>query len=150
MKKVKRTIGRVDKADFPSLNLENIHVKIDTGAYGCSIHCDHIEEIVLEGQKALRFQLLDPKHPAYNHRQYTVHNYSEKVVKSSTGIPEKRFVVKADILLFNQLYPIKLSLTNRGEMKYPVLLGRTLLNGQFVVDSAKKNLSYKLKTEIAQ
>jgi len=39
-----RTIGRIDKADFPELNLQNIEVKIDTGAYTSAIHCDYIEE----------------------------------------------------------------------------------------------------------
>lgn len=146
-KKIKKTLGRVDRVDFPDLHLEEIDVKIDTGAYGCSIHCDHIEEVEVEGQKHIRFQLLDPTHPNYNHRKFEFSQYKTKIVKSSSGVPEERFVIQTRVLLFNELHSINLSLTNRGEMKYPVLLGRTLLNGKFVVDTSRTNLSFKHKGE---
>ncbi|MEO2061132.1 MAG: peptidase, partial [Mesonia sp.] len=42
--KSKKTIGRVDKADFPELGLNEIAIKIDTGAYTSSIHCEDIHE----------------------------------------------------------------------------------------------------------
>ena len=146
----KYTIGRTDKADFPEFGLEEIDVKIDTGAYGCSIHCDHIEEIEENGVKRIHFQLLDPKHEQYNHKPFSTEHYTVKTVKSSTGVPEERFVIESEIRLFNLVFPIRMSLTNRGEMRYPVLLGRTLLNGNFIVDTAKTNLSYKHKTKHSQ
>ncbi|WP_296344084.1 hypothetical protein [Winogradskyella sp.] len=37
-------LGRFDKIDFPKLNLHNIDVKIDTGAYTSAIHCSKIKE----------------------------------------------------------------------------------------------------------
>ncbi len=142
---MKLTIGRIDKADFEEFGLEEIDVKIDTGAYGCAIHCDHIEEIVEKGEKLLRFQLLDPEHPKYNHKSFTTPNYTVKTVKSSTGVPEERFVINTEINLFDKNFNIRLSLTDRGEMRYPVLLGRTLLNGNFIVDTSKTNVSFKRK-----
>lgn len=143
----KLTIGRFDKADFPLLQLHDVDVKIDTGAYGCSIHCDHIEEFELDGQKAIKFQLLDPSHPNYNHKEFISNDYILKTVKSSTGVPEERFVITTTILLFKTEYSIRLSLTNRGEMRFPVLLGRTLLNKNFLVDTSRTNLSYKHKAQ---
>lgn len=139
------TIGRIDKIDFPDLGLTDLDVKVDTGAYGAAIHCDHIEEVNHNGLPAIRFQLLDPMHPQYNHKEFTIAQYKVKRVKSSNGQIQHRYVFETRILMFNKLYTIELSLTNRMEMRYPVLLGRHLLSRRFVVDPARTHLSYKKK-----
>lgn len=140
--KEKLIIGRKDFANFPELGLEFIAVKIDTGAYTSSIHCQQIEEIEFEGQKAVRFQLLDPSHDQYNEKIFIFNNFKLKSIKSSMGHEEMRYVIKTKIALFRKLYPIELSLTERGEMKYPVLLGRKLLRKRFLIDPSKQNLSF--------
>lgn len=138
-------IGRTDKADFPDLMLKNLDVKIDTGAFTSAIHCHQIEEVVLKRKKVIKFKLLDPTHPKYNNKQYATSRFSQKIIKSSFGRSEKRYVIHTRIRIFGKTFPIDLSLSERGEMKYPVLLGRKLLMGKFIVDPAKYNLSYKQK-----
>lgn len=139
--KEKKIIGRKDFADFPELGIQNIAIKIDTGAYTSSIHCHDIKELEINGIKHIQFQLLDPSHDLYNNKHYTTSNYTLKNIKSSTGHSEKRFIIKTIIQLFNNKYPIQLSLSERGEMKYPVLIGRKLLSGKFIVDPSKYDLS---------
>jgi hypothetical protein len=51
---------------------------------------------------------------------------------------ENRFSIKTEIFIFGKSYPIDLTLTERGSMKYPVLLGRKFLSKKFIVDTAKK------------
>ncbi|MHB0754159.1 ATP-dependent zinc protease family protein [Polaribacter sp. M15] len=142
---MKITIGRVDKADFPELSLKQIDVKIDSGAYTSSIHCSNIEEISLNNTPFIKFTLLDPEHSLYNNKEFTVKNYTSKIVKSSNGISETRFMIQTEILIFNTIFPIYLTLTERKDMKFPILLGRKFLNKKFIIDTAKKNLSHKLK-----
>ncbi|MDA3879958.1 MAG: RimK/LysX family protein [Prolixibacteraceae bacterium] len=137
----KKIIGRKEIAHFPEFGLKNIDVKIDTGAYTSSIHCHQIEEEVFEGKKVLCFKLLDPKHKQYNNKIITSKNYRQKVIRSSTGHASKRYIIKTVIELFGQQYPIDLSLSERDSMKYPVLIGRKLLSGKFIVDTAKINLT---------
>ncbi|APZ46739.1 peptidase [Polaribacter reichenbachii] len=144
---MKITIGRVDKADFPEFSLENIDVKIDSGAYTSSIHCSNIEEIIHENNSFIRFKLLDPDHEFYNNKEFTTKKYASKLVKSSNGITEKRFLIETEIVIFNTTIPIHLTLSERKDMKFPLLLGRKFLNKKFVIDTAKKNLSYKLKNK---
>lgn len=136
---MKLTIGRSDIADFPELNLYGIETKVDTGAYTSSFHCHNIE---LE-DGILRCQFLDPEHEKYHEKFFYFTNFSEKLVKSSNGVSEKRFLIKTEILIFDQTYPIELTLTERGSMRYPVLLGRKFLSKKFIVDTAMKNISYK-------
>lgn len=142
---MKITIGRVDKADFPELFLEDIDLKIDSGAYTSSIHCSNIEEISKENVTFIKFKLLDPEHDLYNNKEFSTKNYSSKLVKSSNGISEKRFMVETEITIFNTTFPIHLTLSERKDMKFPILLGRKFLNKKFVIDTAKKDLSHKLK-----
>lgn len=142
---MKITIGRSDKADFPDLRLEDIDVKIDSGAYTSSIHCTNIKEYSTNSEKIIKFTLLDPEHSLYNSKEFKTNKYTSKDVKSSNGISEKRYLIETEILIFDQVFPIHLTLTERKDMKFPILLGRKFLNKRFIIDTAKKNLSYKLK-----
>lgn len=146
MSKEKRIIGKKDKADFPLLGLENIDIKIDTGAYTSSIHCHEIKTEMVDGLKIVKFKLLDPTHKNYNHLSLSAPIHKEKKVKSSIGKAEKRYLIKSKIILFGKSYNIELSLTNRGSMRYPVLIGRKLLNKKFLVDTSLINLSYNHKS----
>ena len=144
---MKITIGRFDKADFPEFKLSDIDIKIDSGAYTSSIHCKKIKEIVINDDKYIEFTLLDKEHPLYNNKVFTTKTYSSKLVKSSNGISEERFLINTAIVLFNQPFSIDLTLTERSDMKFPVLLGRKFLNGKFIIDPSLKNLSSKLKNK---
>ena len=140
-------IGRNDKADFPELNLRSISLKVDTGAFTSSIHSCDVKEIELNGEKHIEFKLLDPLHIKYNNKTFKVKNYKVKDIKSSFGSIEQRFIIQTLIKIFDQEYPIELSLSERGDMKFPILLGRKFLNNRFVVNTALQNLSNKLKRE---
>jgi len=145
MKKKKRKIGRIDKADFPEFQLNNINVKIDTGTYNSSIHCSEISEVVRNGEKIIRFKLLDNEHAEVYFDELFIANYQLKEIKSSNGISELRYVVDSEIILFGETYITSFSLTDRSDMKYPILLGRKLLSKNFLVDVTKTDLSYKKK-----
>ncbi|PKQ63870.1 peptidase [Labilibaculum filiforme] len=142
---MKIIIGKIDRADFPDLHLTDIDLKVDTGAYTSSIHCHQIKELQVGTEKHLKFTLLDPSHPDYNEKEFTVKKFKRKRVKNSFGKSETRFVIETIIILFNKEFPIELSLSERSEMKYPILIGRKLLNGKFIVDTSKRNISFKLK-----
>jgi len=144
--KKKITIGRKDKADFPAMGLKNIDIKMDTGAYTSAIHCHKIEKKLIKGKEFLMFTLLDPSHAQYNNTTISTDEFSEKRIKNSFGSSEKRYVIETNIKLFKKKYMISLSLSKRGEMKFPILIGRRFLMGKFIVDSSKYDLSYKNKT----
>ncbi len=134
-------IGRREKVDFPEFELCNLVAKIDTGAYTSSLHCSNIREIKKKsGEKYLTFKLLDPSHPQYSENKYKSKNYSQKMVKSSNGKSELRYVIVTEINIGNNKHKIALTLTNRQDMRYPVLLGRKLIKRIYIVDVSKLNL----------
>ena len=71
----KKIIGRVDKADFPTLNLMDIEVKIDTGAYTSSIHCYK----VIEEDNLLKCSFYSKEHPNFNRKEIIFKNYSSQL-----------------------------------------------------------------------
>lgn len=88
----------------------------------------------------MSFYVLDPEHPEYENRPFEIPVHKVKNVKSSNGIAEERVVIKQRIEIANKSIKLDLSLTNRAEMRYPVLLGRRFLNKKFIVDVSKKYL----------
>lgn len=140
-----KVIGRLESIDFPEWDLYDINAKIDTGAYTSSLHCHHIKAYEEGGKKFVKFNLLDPSHDTYNDKLFKLPIHRKKVVKSSNGSTEERFVVKTKVKIFDRLFTAELSLTDRSEMRYPVLIGRKLINGRFVVDVSQKYLSKEIE-----
>ena len=136
-------IGRLERVDFPEWDLYDIDAKIDTGAYTSSLHCHHIQAVKEGGKEFVKFNLLDPSHETYNDKLFKLPIHRRKVVKSSNGETEERFIVKTKIRIFDKLWEVQLSLTDRSEMRYPVLVGRKFINDRFLVDVSQKYLSKK-------
>ncbi|TGD83160.1 ATP-dependent zinc protease family protein [Hymenobacter wooponensis] len=141
----KRMVGRRELVDFPAFQLWGVEAKVDTGAYTGAIHCSNIRvETLPDGQHYLHVQLLDTLHPNFDGMHMKFANFSLRDIRSSNGEVQKRYVIQAAIRLFGQDYSTEFSLSDRSDMKYPVLIGRVLLRqARLVVDVARLNLSYK-------
>src|SRR5690606_1452316 len=115
-----RTLGRYDRVDLPELGLSNIHAKIDTGAYNCSLHCHRAE--VVDGK--LEFILLDEEHPEFTGMKFSFANFDIRNVRNSFGEVERRFVIVTTITIFEEVITTEFSLSDRGSLKFPILIGR--------------------------
>lgn len=123
-------IGRREFVSFPELNLHGIEAKIDTGAYTSSIHCDSIEVV----DSKVRCVFLDETHPNYTGIAEEFDIVKQVNVRSSNGMEEMRIMIRSHITILGETYKILLTLTNRSNMNYPILLGRKFLHGKFLVD----------------
>jgi hypothetical protein len=141
----KRLVGRRELVDFPAFQLWGVEAKVDTGAYTGAIHCSNIYvETLSDGQRHLHVQLLDTSHPDFDGKPMKFADFSLRDIRSSNGEIQKRYVIRAAIRLFGQDYDTEFSLSDRSDMKYPVLIGRVLLRqARLVVDVARLNQSYK-------
>ena len=125
-----KKVGRSEKISLPDFGIVNIQAKIDTGAYGVAMHVDDIR---LEDDK-LCFNIDD--------REFIYEKYKTITVKSSFGRVQKRFSILTRILIGNSVYKFYISLTNRKNMRYPVLIGRRFLyKFDYLVDVKKKNIN---------
>ena len=128
-------IGRRERVDFPDLGLFGLTAKIDTGANTTALHCHHVR--VENG--VLFFRLLDENHPEYQDREHRFDTFEQKLIRSSFGEEEMRYIIRTRIRLGNRVIRSIVSLTDRKSMKYPVLIGRRLLKNRFLVDVSLLN-----------
>jgi hypothetical protein len=136
-----QTLGRSDRVDLPGLGLENIHAKIDTGAYTSSLHCSSAE--VVNGK--LEFVLLDEEHPEFTGMKFTVKKFTQREIKNSFGEAELRYVIKTTIKIFDRKIRAEFTLSDREKLRFPVLLGRKILRNRFLIDVTKKDLYFQSK-----
>lgn len=139
--KKKTVIGRRDIANLPDFGLQGVEVKVDSGAYTSSIHVTYCEEVDSTSGKVLEVCFLDEQHPAFTNERIRFKEYRRKKVKSSTGQEQLRYFVKGNIELLDRKVRTEFSLTERRGMRYPILLGRKLLNKNFLIDTSLVNVS---------
>lgn len=125
-----RILGRGELIDLPELGFKNIEVKVDTGAYTSSIHCSFIE-LEVDNVHCI---FLDPQYPQYTGKRHLFEIQKKVNVKSSNGIEEERVVIITEIDLLGEIFSIRLTLSDRSNMKYPILIGRRFLKKKFLVD----------------
>ncbi len=133
----KDIIGRLERVDIPEFNLSGIEAKIDTGAYNGAIHVSLVSEFERDGKDWIRFVLLDEDHPEFHNKVYETDTFEEKSIRSSNGTVQHRYMVPATIVLKGKELKAKLSLTNRKDLRYPILLGRKIIKKHFIIDASK-------------
>lgn len=127
-------VGAFETVQFPEFHSGSVTAKIDTGAYTGALHCSSIEERDVEGGKILVFV------PLGSRQIIQKDDFIIKYVRSSNGRRQKRYFISTHIIINQQSYEITLSLANRSEMKWPVLIGRRFLRqNHFLVDPMRVN-----------
>lgn len=136
-----KILGRSDRVDLPGLGLTDIHAKIDTGAYTCSLHCSRAQ--IVDGK--LEFVLLDEEHPEFTGMKFIFTKFKQREIKNSFGETEMRFVIRTTVKIYNRIFRSEFSLSDRDKLRFPVLLGRKILRHRFLIDVTEKDLSFKSK-----
>jgi hypothetical protein len=137
--KDKIIVGRLEIISILDLELFDLDAKVDTGADSNALHCDHIE--IDEKNNKVSFTLLDEVHESYHGKRMIFPLYKIKRVKSSNGQVELRPSIKVITMFMGKKIKSVISLTNRADMKYPMLIGRRFLNERFLVDVSQEYLS---------
>lgn len=91
------------------------------------------------------FRILDSHIALLEHRLYVTSQFKRKKVRSSSGHVARRYFIKAHVLLFGERILAEFSLSDRETMRFPVLLGRKLLKGRFLVDVSLTDVSFMQK-----
>ena len=120
-------LGWEEWVALPGLGLHAIKAKIDTGARTSALHAEAIERYVEGDQSWVRFRVRpSPRRPELVVAcAAPVQDF--RTVTSSNGIPENRAVIRTELEIDNQRWPIEISLSDRREMSYRMLLGRQAL-----------------------
>jgi ribosomal protein S6--L-glutamate ligase len=129
-------IGGAEWCALPGLNIPAIKARVDSGAKTSALHASNIQKINRRGEKWVSFEV----HPIQETRRITIRHEAkiidQRIVKSSSGISEKRFVIQSSMKIGNYEWNIELTLANRDSMGFRMLLGREAMENRVLVDPA--------------
>jgi hypothetical protein len=126
----KTVIGPVEPITLPEYAVEVVAARIDTGARTSAIWASEITE----EKGVLQFCLFAKGSKFYTGDKIKTREYSRRIVTNSTGHAEERYTVKTLVTLKGRKVFSTFTLANRSKQTYPVLLGRNILRGKFIVD----------------
>ena len=127
------TVGWRELVDLPELGLHRVPAKIDSGARTSSLHGIVVDEFKRDGEKFVRFEVFFPGSKVMQVCE-AVH-VDVRGITSSNGEPQLRYVIKTPLQLGNHTFRAEISLADRSDMKFPMLIGRSALRRKFLVDS---------------
>ncbi|MEO8271017.1 MAG: ATP-dependent zinc protease [Aureliella sp.] len=128
------TIGWREYVSLPDLKIPAIKVKVDTGARSSSLHAFEMELYRKDGLDYVRFKI----HPVQRNDKLVVEVetpvFDLRRVRSSSGESSVRPVIVTVVELLGVAWPIELTLANRDQMGFRMLLGREAMRGRMLVD----------------
>lgn len=147
VRKIKRqrlNIGWREWVGLPDLGVERVKAKIDTGARTSSIHAWNIVPEESEDGLFVTFDL----HPVQRSNGTTISCRApvaaQRSIRNSGGHVEHRYIILTELQLGARRWPIELSLTNRDEMGFRMLLGRAALRRRVTIDPGRSFLTAPL------
>ena len=140
-------LGSEEWCSFPELGIPAIKARVDSGAKTSALHAINIIPFTKEGVNWVKFDI----NPIQNNLKTVIHCEAllidKRIVKSSSGYREQRYVIQTNINIGNDSWPIEMTLTNRDSMGFRMLLGREAMSGRILVDPEQKYLLGQNTTE---
>lgn len=128
------TLGWREWLALPALDIAQLCVKVDTGARSSALHAFAIEPIQRDNKPWIRFGL----HPVKDRRDIEIWREAplvdERQVTDSGGHSELRPTIASTINIGPLSFDAEITLTNRDNMRFRMLLGRTAMNGRCLVN----------------
>lgn len=134
-------LGWREWAALPTLGIDRIKVKVDTGARTSALHTFRIEPWQRDGQSWVRFWVHPLQRSEAAIRVCSAPVADRRLVRDSGGHQELRYVIRTPVALGNASWPIEVTLTDRDSMGFRMLLGRTAIRGRYLVDPGASYLA---------
>jgi hypothetical protein len=140
----KKMVGWREWIHLPELSPMPIKAKIDTGAKTSTLHAKNIVIQQKPRKKFVSFELYPAKR-SKTRIHVRCELIDQRKVKSSVGNTTERPVIRTDVLIGEDRFPIELTLVNRSMMGYRMLLGRRALKKKYIVNPSRSFLTRKTK-----
>ena len=134
-------IGWREWLRFPELGGLRMKVKVDTGARTSSLHAFDLRYVERDGVRCADFEIHPHQRSGRDAVRAVLPVVEERRVRSSNGRSEMRPVVRLDVDVWGDRWPIEVTLTRRDAMGFRMLLGREAVRGRATVDPGRSFLT---------
>ena len=134
-------VGWREWVRLTDLGVAAIKAKIDTGARTSALHAFSIEPFRKSGNLWVRFEVHPMQRSSAVKIKCAARAVDERAVRNSGGQVERRYIIETRITLGDRSWPIELALTNRDQMGFRMLLGRTALEGRALIEPGRSYLA---------
>ena len=132
----KVVLGWREWVALPQAGLPWVKAKIDTGARSSSMHAFDLEAHERDGQERVRFSIHPWQRSDDDPVELDLPVLDRREVRSSNGQSEQRYAVALDVTLAGRTITTEMTLSNRDEMGFRMLIGREALARGFLVDAS--------------
>ncbi len=129
-------VGWREWVALPGLGIPALKAKIDTGARTSALHAFDVEVFREHGRERVRFSVHPLQGRGDVRRTCEADVVDRRMVTDSGGHRERRIVIRTPLSLGGATWDIELTLASRDEMRFRMLLGRSALAGQALVNPA--------------
>ncbi|MCB9228556.1 MAG: ATP-dependent zinc protease [Deltaproteobacteria bacterium] len=134
------TIGWREWVSLPRLGVEQIKVKVDTGARTSSLHAFNLEYYRRSGQIYVHFAIHPFQRDDSEIIETSARLLEKRRVRDSGGKTTLRPVICTPLRIGSLTWEIELTLINRSEMGFRMLLGRQAVRNQLLINPGKSYL----------
>lgn len=127
----KHIVGWREMIGLPDLGIARMPAKIDTGARTSALHAEEQELFERDGLPWVRFLIPIGDPPRLTPVEAPLRD--QRDIKNTSGVPQRRLVVRTALLLGHHRWLIDISLANRKTMEFDLILGRTAIRGRHVL-----------------
>ena len=125
---------------LPGIGVPWIKAKLDTGANTSALHAYAQEEFVRDGAAWVRFRVRPWQESIEDAVGVECPVHDRRRVRSSSGHVQERLVVRMPGVIIGKEILVEVTLSNRDEMGFRMLIGREALRQGFVVASHRSYL----------
>ena len=136
-------VGWREWVALPQAGVDWVKAKVDTGARSSSIHAFDLEAYDVDGQEWVRFSIHPWQRSDEDVAELSLPVLDRREVRSSNGQVEQRYAVAMEVTLAARTITTVMTLSNRDEMGFRMLIGREALERGFLVDSSRSYVGGK-------
>lgn len=136
----RQVIGWREYIGLPDFGIDSIKAKIDTGARTSALHAVDLDTFEEDGRRWISFHIPRPGVPRT--RRDSAQLVDKRDIKNTSGVVESRYVIQTRLVLGKRFWRIEISLADREEMAFDIILGRTAIRRHKLLVAPGKSFLY--------